>query len=273
MNALFQTNASVARYFRSSGTSVACPCNTPEDFRDPEFHLSFAGYGPQSYVSSPGNIPANTAVSYVFVGMGAGGGVPMSPAILFPRGGAQIVESFDFQVAIDMRWPEGKAGFSSSAHFQIWRIVNAVYTFWGDIAYGSQTWIDDNNPIGGNPPYVEPVICNEAGQIIQTPVDVSVKAFVQPIQSTRATRLSTEYLQELFGIIEADDHLGIFPVQWGGVTLDFNDWSQSGDDFIEYNGQRFYVINANMIPDPGDGNPEHHWELGLRLIRSDGLGT
>lgn len=114
------------------------------------------------------------------------------------------------------------------------------------------------------------VICNEAG-IIPSPVDVVVKAFVQPIQSTRATRLSTEYLQALFGNVEADDHLGIFPIAWAGITLEFDDWSQSGDDFIEYDGQRFFVINANKIPDPGDGNPNHHWETGLRLISDEPL--
>jgi hypothetical protein len=31
------------------------------------------------------------------------------------------------------------------------------------------------------------------------------------------------------------------------------------------------VINSNVIPDPGDGNPKHHFEIGLRLIRADGL--
>ena len=109
------------------------------------------------------------------------------------------------------------------------------------------------------------------GCFLRDPIDVIVKAFVQPIQSTRATRLSTEYLQEVFGTIEADDHLGIFPVVWAGQRLEFQNWSQSGDDFIEYERQRYFVINANMIPDPGDGNPEHHWELGMRVIRSDGL--
>ena len=103
------------------------------------------------------------------------------------------------------------------------------------------------------------------------PVDVIVKAFVQPIQSTRATRLSTEYIQEVFGQVEADDHLGIFPITWNGVNLKFDMWSQSGDDFIEYDGKRFFVINSNIIPDPGDGNPKHHFEVGLRLIRTDGL--
>jgi hypothetical protein len=70
----------------------------------------------------------------------------------------------------------------------------------------------------------------------------------------------------MFDHIEADDHLGIFPITWGGTFLNFSDWSQSGDDFIEYDGRRYFVVNANKIPDPGDGNPDHHWEVGLRLI-------
>lgn len=114
---------------------------------------------------------------------------------------------------------------------------------------------------------LEPV-CNERG-LLPAPggiTDLTVKGFVQPIQSTRATRLSTEYLQEVFGTIEADDHLGIFPESWASVPLNFYDWSQSGDEYIVYNGRKFMVVNANLIPDPADGNPRHHWECGLRLI-------
>jgi hypothetical protein len=157
---LLNYHASYARYFRSSDSSVPCPCRTPEGFRDPGWHLS-----------APPDTP----------------------------------------------------------------------------------------------------VCNEAGMLPTDPVDLVVKAFVQPIQSTRATRLSTEYIQEVFGTVEADDHLGIFPISWGGVELKFDLWSQSGDDFIEYDGKRFFVINSNIIPDPGDGNPKHHHEVGLRLIRTDGL--
>jgi len=50
--------------------------------------------------------------------------------------------------------------------------------------------------------------------------------------------------------------------------LNFRNWSQSGEDYLEYDGQRFLVVNANKIPDPSDGNPAHHWEAGLRLISS-----
>jgi hypothetical protein len=112
---------------------------------------------------------------------------------------------------------------------------------------------------------LEPV-CNANGMLPDpaNEINVTVKAFVQPIQSTRATRLSTEYLLQMFGDVEADDHLGIFPETWSGKALDFYDWSSS--DYITYNGRKFTVVNANLIPDPADGNPRHHWEAGLRLI-------
>jgi hypothetical protein len=113
----------------------------------------------------------------------------------------------------------------------------------------------------------EPV-CNEAGHLVDssTTIEIMVKAFVQPIQSTRATRLSTEFLVQMFGEVEADDHAGIFPESWDGIELDFTNWSQAGDDYVFYNGRRFLVINANLIPDPDGGDPRHHWECGLRLI-------
>lgn len=111
-------------------------------------------------------------------------------------------------------------------------------------------------------------VCNEEGMLPDPAhtVDISLKAFVQPIQSTRATRLSAEYISQMFGEVIADDHLGIFPESWGGTELNFFDWSQSGEDFIQYYGRKFLVVNANLIPDPSDGNPRHHWECGLRLM-------
>lgn len=119
---------------------------------------------------------------------------------------------------------------------------------------------------------LEPM-CNERG-LLPGPggeINLLIKAFVQPIQSTRATRLSTEYIEAAFGTVEADDHLGIFPESWGGVSLDFYSWSESGDEYITYNGRKFRVVNANLIPDPANGNPRHHWEAGLRLLSSEPL--
>lgn len=109
-------------------------------------------------------------------------------------------------------------------------------------------------------------VCNENGMLPGASTDVIVKAFMQPIQSTRATRLSTEQLQQMFGEIQADDHLGIFPVEWASTVLDFRDWGRAGEDYVEYDGRKFIVINSNLIPDPSDGNPAHHWEIGARLI-------
>lgn len=114
---------------------------------------------------------------------------------------------------------------------------------------------------------LEPV-CNDRG-FLPDPnslTEITVKAFVQPAQSTRATRLATEYMADMFGEIQKDDHLGIFPESWKGKVLDFFNWSQSGEDYITYYNRKFLVINANLIPDPSDGNPRHHWEVGLRLI-------
>jgi hypothetical protein len=118
--------------------------------------------------------------------------------------------------------------------------------------------------------HLEEPVCNEAGFLPQpgTTSEFTVKAFVQPIQSTRATRLSTEFIQQMFGEVEADDHLGIFPIDWQGQFLNFYDWGESQEDWITYDGRRFTVVNANKIPDPSDGNPNHHWEVGLRLINS-----
>ena len=115
----------------------------------------------------------------------------------------------------------------------------------------------------------EPV-CNEAG-MLPDPNDTTnlkVKGFCQPIQSTRATRLQAEYFVQMFGEIQADDHLGILPCQWNGIDLNFFDWPQSSTSYITYNNRKFTIVNTNLIPDPADGNPYHHWELGLRLISS-----
>lgn len=111
-------------------------------------------------------------------------------------------------------------------------------------------------------------VCNEAGMLPGGgTVELTVKAFVQPIQSTRATRLQSELIQAMFGEIQSDDHLGIFPIEWNNVILNFSGWGRSGEDFIIYNGNKYTVVNVNVIPDPDDGNPNHHTEVALRLVQ------
>ncbi len=124
--------------------------------------------------------------------------------------------------------------------------------------YRSPEWHLDNPS--------EPV-CNEQGKLGLTIINVAIKGFFQPVQSSRATRLSTEYVEQLFGQLETDDYLLIAPLEWGGVTFNFNDWDQSGEDYILYMNRRYFVVNTNLLPDPGDGSPHHH-EIGLRLVKT-----
>jgi len=117
-------------------------------------------------------------------------------------------------------------------------------------------------------------MCDERGFLTDanSTTDITIKGFMQPIQSTRATRLSTEQLLQMFlGEIQADDHLGIFPCTWQGQAINFRDWGRAGEDYLVYNGSRFTVVNANLLPDPDDGNPAHHWEVGARLISDSPL--
>lgn len=111
-------------------------------------------------------------------------------------------------------------------------------------------------------------VCNESGMLPQvgTTANFAVKAFVQPVQSGAVRRLTSEQIQQIFGEIESDDHIGFFPVQWAGKTLNFYQWGQSTEDYITYNARKYQCVSANLIPDPSDGNPWHHWEVGLRLV-------
>lgn len=268
---LLQQHASPARYHRATNTGPICPCRTPEGFRDPEFHLSMKKYGPISYEVEAGPIPVSTLL-YSFVGVNDAN-VSMSPPILT----SSITSDNPFQVKFTVLFPKQQ----SISAFAVYRGVDGAGAVKiSDVPRPVVSDLEptaiftDNIPLGTvGPSFIEPMLCNEVGRIPAPPDDFMVKAFCQPIQSTRATRLSTEYIEQVFGNVEADDHLGIFPIIWGGRELFFSEWSQSGDDFIEYDGERFMVINANKIPDPGDGNPDHHWEVGLRKIDEQGLSS
>lgn len=111
-------------------------------------------------------------------------------------------------------------------------------------------------------------LCNERGMLdeVDSTLEISLKAFVQPVTSARGAKLPDEAINAIFGEVQADDHIGFFPEQWNGTVINFRNWGRSGEDYIVYDGRRFIVVNANLIPDPVDGNPRHHWEAGLRLI-------
>jgi hypothetical protein len=112
---------------------------------------------------------------------------------------------------------------------------------------------------------LEPV-CNEEGFLALDVIEFTVKAAVQPATPQRFTR-PNQRADALLGDVQRDDKLGIFPVEWNGNVLDFTEWSDAGEDFILYDNHRYIVIAADKVPDV-DGDPNHHWEVGLRLIKS-----
>lgn len=125
--------------------------------------------------------------------------------------------------------------------------------------FRSPQWHADNP---GDP------LCNEDGLLSPTIVNVPVKAYVQPVQSSRSTRMNSEYGKQMFGTVLTDDHLGIFPLRWSNTDLDFEDWGQAGEDYVIYNDRRFVCVASNLIPDPSNGE-DHHWEIALRLVKNE----
>jgi hypothetical protein len=111
----------------------------------------------------------------------------------------------------------------------------------------------------------EPV-CNEQGFINIVVTEAIVKAAVQPATGGQR-RLVNERADVLLGDVQRDDRIGIFPVEWNGTTLDFDDWSEAGEDYILHDGKRYISVAADKVPDV-DGDPNHHWEVGLRLVRT-----
>lgn len=110
-------------------------------------------------------------------------------------------------------------------------------------------------------------VCNEQGKLNYDVISIPIKGFFQPVQSSRATRLSTEYVEQLFGQLETDDYLLISPLEWNGIELNYNDWDQTGEDYMLFHNRRYFVVNSNEIPDPANGDPHHH-EVGLRLVKT-----
>lgn len=109
--------------------------------------------------------------------------------------------------------------------------------------------------------------CNEQAFLALT-TEYAIKGVAQPAQ-TRYTR-ADQRANALLGEIQMDDRLGIFPCEWDGHVLNFDDWSDAGEDFIVYDNRRYVVVAADKLADV-DGDPNHHWEVGLRLIKTERL--
>ena len=108
----------------------------------------------------------------------------------------------------------------------------------------------------------EPV-CNEQGYLATTVTEFTFKGSIQPALTGYSR--SSQRANDLLGDVQRDDRIGIFPAEWDGNQLDFSDWSEAGDDYLEYDGLRYIVVACDWLPDV-DGSPRHHAELGLRLL-------
>jgi hypothetical protein len=256
---IVERHGSTVTFHRETG-GVDCPCLTPEGFRDPAWHLTHRPNQfplPNAYNYYDGTNPSLAHLTVLWVGIpGAkniqvadenGNNVYGTTGPTDAQGEAQM--TFD---ATGIGTPTLMVKFSAAGQpaFQDYIVTSDV-------------------PIAGTdgqpfPSYINPPVCNAEGKL---PVitEIPIKGFVQPAQSTRATRLSDEFIQQMFGTVRADDHFGILPLAWNGQTLDFSDWSQNGPDYILYHGRKFFIVNANIIPDPANG-ADHHAEVGLRVL-------
>jgi hypothetical protein len=111
----------------------------------------------------------------------------------------------------------------------------------------------------------EPV-CNEQG-ILPVVVNFPVNAFVQPATGGQRGR-GAERISLLLGEVQRDDHFGVFPTTWQGNVLDFSTFSDTGEDYILYDGRRFIVVASDKLKDT-DGVTDFSWEVGLRLAKTE----
>jgi hypothetical protein len=254
---LVHKHGSSVRYFRDFSV-VPCPCRTPEGSRDPEWHLlhPYKDINTDDYPDGitwlyDGEYPGHMWVVWQNIGAGH----------------KNVASQYGNVVDAD------DAGTG-------WAHVTPLNPPNADPFSGTLTYTDLSNNVTQTVHYFTLGMPQNGGDNMRNPIcnavamipdptasdDFTVRAFIQPVQSGAVRRLTSEQLQNMFGEVQTDDHLGIFPVKWQEHELDFTDWPPSTTDFIEYNGRRYTVVSVNLIPDPADGNPFHHWEVGLRLI-------
>lgn len=108
-------------------------------------------------------------------------------------------------------------------------------------------------------------VCNEQG-FLTVPVEFIVRASIQPARIGAALSRINQVADKLLGDVLSDDKVGIFPCRWGSYTVDFNGWSEAGEDYILYDGDRYMAVAYDKLPDL-NGDTDHHWEVGLRRLR------
>jgi hypothetical protein len=270
-NALLSVNGSDAEYHRE-GAGTPCPCLTSLGYRNLKWHQ------PVEVAYEPGDVP--------FAAVASGGG-NVTGSVRYVVGyrweipghavfdklttfSAPLITLNEIVSVIFEEFHAADFPPDPVTSIRLYRSLNdgALVQIgqWADIVPP----VNENNlpNVVGPAPVAPPPMCNEQGLIPTVLVSLPVKAFIQPVQAGAVRRLTAEYAQQLFGEVEMDDHLGIFPLSWNGVDLDFFSWSMGGEDYVRYDGRRYIVVSGNKIPDPSGGGP-HHWEVGLRLVKTE----
>lgn len=110
----------------------------------------------------------------------------------------------------------------------------------------------------------EPV-CNEQGYLTE-PVEFVFKGSIQPASTTY--RRVSQRAEVLLGDVMVGDKFAVLPCEWGGNVIDLDDWSEAGEDYLMYDSKRYTVVSFDKLADV-DGDPSHHWEVGLRLLTAE----
>lgn len=126
------------------------------------------------------------------------------------------------------------------------------------------TPLGDRDPVWHIDNPGEPV-CNEEGMLAVV-TEFTIKGSIQPV-ITGYSRPS-QRANQLLGDIERDDKIAILPCTWSNQSVDLSDWSEAGSDYLVYDGSRYAVVSYDAFPDV-NGDPRHHYEVGLRLLSAD----
>lgn len=253
--------------------SNPCPCQTRLGFRDPAKHLAIwsivSGHSTTPDTNHIMALPTGTVLTYLFM--------PLIVSDLNITGyigpGKQIQVNYvpGLTTRFDIEIP--KALQKNLQQIDVWRSGDDETHFEnvGTITPDMTEFVDGSifYRSGSMVPYnqVDVLECNDDAMI---PIvdERRVKGFVQPAFISTRSR-SDQILLEAFGEMQADDHIGVFPLTYDEYALDFSDWSDAGSDWLEWNGLRFIAVTANLLPAPDNANVNHHWEVALRRINQD----
>lgn len=239
--------------FHREDAGTPCPCRTPEGFRDINWHRIHPepiDYAAPIVAEAP---PANYGLVVI---------VTPTPPYEVQNRPIAAVDDADFFTQVGLS-PTDVIEWYNVNSVKIYTLNHQGYfTYFGESAplYEPPEDVVDSQFVHPAPP-----LCNEQGFQSIILASVVTKASIQPAVS--GLYRTGQRANALLGDVLRGDKIGIFPCAWAGVTIDFDNWSTAGEDYILYDGDRYIAVSADKLPDT-DGNPNHHWEVGLRLART-----